>query len=60
MNLFESLVNLSIEHPSISGTIGVFIIAVLAELLGLRGLASLLLVIGIGLATLEVFLRTRN
>jgi hypothetical protein len=59
MSLFGNLVEVVLDHPTISGSAGAFIGCVFAALLGMTGLATLLFLAGVGLAAWHIYASTR-
>lgn len=56
MSIFESLINVVVEHPVISGSAGAFIAAVFAGLFQMGTLCAILIIVGIALACLQILI----
>jgi hypothetical protein len=59
MKLFDVIVEIAVDHPVIGGSFGCFLVALIAALLNLTGWAALFVLIGIGLAVLQIVISNR-
>ena len=59
MKLFDVIVEVVVDHPVIGGSFGAFLVALIAGLLNLTGWAVLFVLIGIGLAVLQIVMSNR-
>ncbi len=57
--MFDALVKIVVEHPVIGGSFGAFIAAIISALLQMNWLAFVFVLIGIGLAVLQIVLSNR-
>ncbi len=57
--MIDFIVNIIVEHPVIGGSFGAFLAAIIAALLNQTGLAIVLVLVGVGLAVLQIFISSQ-